>query len=478
MKRLTLPALALTLLALVAACGVDTKGANPGGEPGGTGDGTLAGTITIGPLCPIEPCDHPTGSPYYGMELVLQPPGGVRIAIPVNTDGTCAADVPAGTYTAHLTNCVHLGFDTAFPRPADGDPTQMTAVAGQTSTYDFDIDTGIRAPVAGSGIAAVMQRLRDAGATVEAGSFTSQPLFSTPGQVLVVNGHDVQLCAYDDAARAQAEAATISPDATTIGTTSVMWAKPASFYLRDAAIALYVGTDPGMISLLNDTFGEPVGTGIGVSHEPPEPDLPTAADDAARAALAARLGIAPGAAQLVYSSYREFPNLALGCRQPGAAYGQAIVPGFSLLYEHDRLLYQYNVSEDGGQLTDCIGEGAEALPFRLGRGIVSTLDAFELVERQGSLAAEIVLRTEDASMDWDTQLLAGVVAKGTGCTFVLDITGTRLDHASKSFAIGVSAIAEGLCEKFSAEARWVIVEGVPDDYRVGFLLNSTSDLSA
>ena len=52
---------------------------------------------------------------------------------------------------------------------------------------------------------------------------------------------------------------------------------------------------------------------------------------------------------------REFPNGALSCPQPGLAYTEALISGFALLYENDGLLYQYNISADGRQLTDCVG---------------------------------------------------------------------------------------------------------------------------
>ena len=142
----------------------------------------------------------------------------------------------------------------------------------------------------------------------------------------------------------------------------------------------------------------------------------------------------PGALVLVRAAGVTFSNGSLGCPQPGFAYTEALVAGFELLYEHEGIRYEYHVSESGAQLTDCRGEGAEALPFRTGRGIVSVTDAFALAERQGPLAAEVVLRTaeeaaayvaahsgavsiDDAAVDWSTQLLAGAVVTGTGCTF-------------------------------------------------------------
>ena len=486
---------AFAMLALVAACGGDSDdkpsgGSDTGDQPSGEGDGTFAGTVTIGPLCPVEPCDPPAGTPYAVRDLVLQQPGGVRIEIPLDDDGSFSVEVPAGTYTVHLTDCNFLGCATAFPQPgaAGAEPVTVTIVSGQTTTRDFDIDTGIRAS-SGRAVEALAQRLRDAGANVEIGPSAGQAFFAVPGQVLVVNGGDVQVYAYESAEQAAADTAKVSPDGTTIGLTSVFWAEPPHFFHAGQFIALYVGSDASVIDALTGTMGQRFAGGGPVTTPPEPPELPEAADEAARGALAERLGIEPNAITLWRVAEREFPNGALGCPQPGFSYTQALVPGFALLYEHEGLLYQYNVSVDGAQLTDCVGEDVEALPFRLARGVVGVSNAFELADRPGPLAAEVVLRTaEEAAayeaahpgaisidtraVDWATQLLAGAVVTGTGCTFVAEVTGTRADHLGATVDIAAHAEATGLCEKLGAVALWVILDDIPDDYRVGFLLTS------
>ena len=493
MRRLyAISIVGFAMLALVAACGAD-PGDTPngtGGTPVADGDGTFTGTVTIGPLCPVEPCNLPTGTPYAVRDLVLQQPGGVLIDIPLNDDGSFSTEIPAGTYTVHLSPCDYLGCATTFPRPgtAGTEPTTVTIVSGQTTTRDYDIDTGIRAPIGGA-VESLAQRLRDAGAIVEIGPGTGQSFFSVPGQVLVVNGGDVQVYAYDSAELAAVEVAMVSPDGTTIGLTSVMWIEPPHFYSDGPFLALYVGSDASIKSALTDVMGDRFAGGSPITPPPPPPQLPEAAHQAASNALAERLGVEPDALTLWRLAETEFPNGALGCPQPGFSYTQALFPGFEFLYEHEGLLYQYNASADGRQLTDCVGEDAEAVPFRLTRGIVSVFDAFELADGPGPLAAEIVLRTAEeaaayetahagaisidtSAIDWSTQLLAGAVATGTGCTFVVEVTGTRADHPSATVDISARAEATGLCEKLGAEAVWVVLSDVPANYRVGFLLTS------
>ena len=341
------------------------------------------------------------------------------------------------------------------------------------------------------GVDALAQRLREAGADVEIGNTVTQPFFAVPGQVLTVNGTGVQVYAYPSAGMAEADAAKVSPDGATIGTTSVLWGLPPHFFRDAELLALYVGDDDAVVELLAGVLGPRFagGAAAGVPSVPNAPDVSAAADAAARAALAERLGVGADDLLLVRAAWVTFSDGALGCPQPGFSYTEALVPGFELLYEHERVRYSYHVSEDGAQLTDCIGEGAEALPFRTGRGIVSVSDPFALADGRGPLAAEAVLRTaadaaayvagnpgtvsiDIAAVEWSTQLLAGTVATGTGCTFAAEVTGVRADHPSRAVAIDVHAEATGSCEKAWAIALWVVLDDVPDDYRVGFTLTS------
>ena len=340
----------------------------------------------------------------------------------------------------------------------------------------------------GGGIAALVEQLRAAGADVEAGGAVAQPFFAVPGQLLTVNGAGVQVFAYPSVAMAEADAAKVSPRGDTIGTTSVLWVSPPHFFRDAELIALYIGDDDAVVELLAGVLGPRFAGGARVPVTD-VPEVPEAVDAAARAALAERLGTSPGALVLVRAAGVTFSNGSLGCPQPGFAYTEALVPGFELLYEHEGVRYQYHVSEDGAQLTDCRGEGAEALPFRTGRGIVSVTDAFALAERQEPLAAEVVLRTAEeaaayvaahpgavsidaAAVDWSTQLLAGAVATGTGCTFAAEVTGASADHVGRTVDISVHVETSGLCEKFGAAALWVILGDVPGGYPVRFMLTS------
>jgi hypothetical protein len=97
--------------------------------------------------------------------------------------------------------------------------------------------------------------LEAAGATVELGEPVTQEFFAVEGQIIKVNGQDVQVFEYDSPEAMQSDAALVSPDGGTIGTSSVMWMDAPHFYKSGKIIVLYVGSDEVTVSLLDQTLG-------------------------------------------------------------------------------------------------------------------------------------------------------------------------------------------------------------------------------
>jgi hypothetical protein len=142
MKKL-LFLLAVLLLIVPAGCG-----------PKGTG--TLAGTVTIGPLVPVESSDNVTQdilksdnmtgaslddircAALKARSIVVFSESGRRYVqdASIGCDGHYAIELPAGTYTVDIN---HAGMDYAA-----GLPTKVTITDNTTTTLDIDIDTGIR----------------------------------------------------------------------------------------------------------------------------------------------------------------------------------------------------------------------------------------------------------------------------------------------------------------------------------------------
>ena len=210
--------------------------------------GVLAGSVTIGPLCPIEPCPGSSGEVYSSRELVLQQPGGVLLQVPLRSDGTFEGIVPIGTYAIHLDRCEYLGCQGTFP-------VSVEIRDGETSTLNIDIDTGIRSPVGASEAYRLSEDLRAAGASVDVGGPIGQSFFGVPGQLLTVNGIVVQVYEYPGLEDAERDAAQVSPDGHTVGLTSILWVATPHFYTLGSLIVLYVGDDADLPPLLEEVLG-------------------------------------------------------------------------------------------------------------------------------------------------------------------------------------------------------------------------------
>lgn len=108
------------------------------------------------------------------------------------------------------------------------------------------------------GYAELEDALRAAGASVESGGAVSQEFFEPAGQIIRVNGADVQVFEFADEQVMQAAAGQISPDGSSIGTTMVTWVDEPHFWAAGRTIALYVGSDETVVNLLTQVMGDPV----------------------------------------------------------------------------------------------------------------------------------------------------------------------------------------------------------------------------
>jgi hypothetical protein len=115
--------------------------------------------------------------------------------------------------------------------------------------------------------ASLVEALRDAGATVEIDGQIRQPFLSVQGQVLTVNGQDVQVYEYASESAAKKDAAKIQPDASISGS-HINWIDQPHFYQSGKLIVLYIGTDPAVLSALESALGKPFAEG------PPNPSAP------------------------------------------------------------------------------------------------------------------------------------------------------------------------------------------------------------
>jgi hypothetical protein len=103
--------------------------------------------------------------------------------------------------------------------------------------------------------ASLIAALQEAGATVEVGDPITQPFFTPEGNVIKVNGSDVQVFEYESSEAMESEASQVAPDGGSIGTSMVNWMDTPHFYKAGRIIALYVGSDEAILSLLEKAIG-------------------------------------------------------------------------------------------------------------------------------------------------------------------------------------------------------------------------------
>lgn len=111
-------------------------------------------------------------------------------------------------------------------------------------------------PEAATGLSALIASLESAGATVEPAGEVEQPFFAVPGQLLRVNGNDLQVFEYADEAAAAADAALVAPGGGSVGPNMVSWLATPHFYRQANVIGIYVGDDGEFLALLTSVFGE------------------------------------------------------------------------------------------------------------------------------------------------------------------------------------------------------------------------------
>jgi hypothetical protein len=119
----------LTLTAVIAAaagCGSDRA------------LGRLDGSVTLGPLTPVEQVGGPPSEKPYQATIDVRVTGGKRMAtVSSGKDGRFSLSLPAGRYTL----VPRTPTDSPLPYAS---PVDVVVVAGRVTTVTIAYDTGIR----------------------------------------------------------------------------------------------------------------------------------------------------------------------------------------------------------------------------------------------------------------------------------------------------------------------------------------------
>ncbi|TAL54510.1 MAG: hypothetical protein EPN86_03900 [Nanoarchaeota archaeon] len=125
--------LAIAALFLLSAC-----------SNGGAGE--LTGKVTIGPLCPVEPCRISQGvmkQIYTSRDVVVfNENKQIAARINLNPDGSYKLNLTKGKYEIVVANKGEI--ITYDAKTGIGALTKVTVEKGKTATLNLNVDTGIR----------------------------------------------------------------------------------------------------------------------------------------------------------------------------------------------------------------------------------------------------------------------------------------------------------------------------------------------
>ena len=113
---------------------------NSGCIQAGSGTGTLIGNVSIGPLCPVEPCTVPHDrlvAAYAARPITISTPAGTVVAtVTADPETGYSVALKPGTYVIDIQ---HQGIGGNKQLPAT-----VTIQSGETVRLDITIDSGIR----------------------------------------------------------------------------------------------------------------------------------------------------------------------------------------------------------------------------------------------------------------------------------------------------------------------------------------------
>ncbi len=83
----------------------------------------------------------------------------------------------------------------------------------------------------------------------------SQPFFTVAGKSLLLNGEELQVYEYPAPEAAEAEAALVAADGSSVGTTLVNWISTPHFFRSGNLIVIYIGENPAVLQGLQSLLG-------------------------------------------------------------------------------------------------------------------------------------------------------------------------------------------------------------------------------
>ncbi|MGH2521529.1 MAG: hypothetical protein ACRDH2_03400 [Anaerolineales bacterium] len=194
------------------------------------------------------------------------------------------------------------------------------------------------------GYADLVDRLRKGGATVEPGEKVEQPFFEVPGQIIRVNGAEVQVFEFADEAAREAASSQITKGGQPGNTMIINWIARPNFWAKGRVIVLYLGEAANVIARLTEAMGEPLTEPAPIGRTYPEAVL------AAIRTLADATGISAEQISVVSFEAVQWPNSCLGITQAGIACMQVITPGYRIVLSAGGAEYVFHTNADGSAI--------------------------------------------------------------------------------------------------------------------------------
>jgi hypothetical protein len=108
-------------------------------------------------------------------------------------------------------------------------------------------------------VASLADHLRAQGATVEMAGTIKHPFLAVPGQIMTVNGNDIEVYQYANAQALAADTRDIDPDGCIGSISGGMldpWTAPPHFFKSEGVMVIYLGSDSKMLQLLTSVMGK------------------------------------------------------------------------------------------------------------------------------------------------------------------------------------------------------------------------------
>ncbi len=101
-----------------------------------------------------------------------------------------------------------------------------------------------------SGYDSFLANLKSTRISFETGEWVSQPFFTPQGQIIKLNGEDMQVFEYVSKEEAFQEVMQVSADWSSVGTIMITWMDSPHFYQSGIIIVLYIGNNPEVVEIL------------------------------------------------------------------------------------------------------------------------------------------------------------------------------------------------------------------------------------